>query len=162
MCPSLCTCQVAVETRAIISWMERNPFVLGANLQGGEKVVAYPFDMQRPAKAVMDARAGRRRGRQEEDESNEQSWARLHWQSQSELRETPDEAMFRWLATSYAFSHLTMTETYRGACHTDDFTGGQGIINRASWRPVVGSEYKQSGIDRLGDCQSYCYTSLGV
>ncbi len=32
--------------------MERNPFVLGANLQGGEKLVAYPFDMQRPPISV--------------------------------------------------------------------------------------------------------------
>lgn len=32
--------------------MERNPFVLGANLQGGEKLVAYPFDMQRPPPSV--------------------------------------------------------------------------------------------------------------
>jgi len=41
-----------VETKALISWMERSPFVLGANLQGGEKMVAYPFDMQRPPKSV--------------------------------------------------------------------------------------------------------------
>uniref|UniRef100_A0A4W6F2R3 AE binding protein 1a n=1 Tax=Lates calcarifer TaxID=8187 RepID=A0A4W6F2R3_LATCA len=92
---------LAVETKAIIAWMERNPFVLGANLQGGEKLVAYPFDMQRPP--------------------------------------TPDDAMFRWLAMSYAHSHLTMTETYRGSCHGDDITAGQGITNRASWKPVVGS-----------------------
>lgn len=32
--------------------MERTPFVLGANLQGGEKLVAYPFDMQRPPVSV--------------------------------------------------------------------------------------------------------------
>lgn len=44
--------QLATETKAIISWMERNPFVLGANLQGGEKMVAYPFDMQRPPVSV--------------------------------------------------------------------------------------------------------------
>lgn len=44
--------QLATETKAIISWMERNPFVLGANLQGGEKLVAYPFDMQRPTISV--------------------------------------------------------------------------------------------------------------
>uniref|UniRef100_A0A8C8LR93 AE binding protein 1a n=1 Tax=Oncorhynchus tshawytscha TaxID=74940 RepID=A0A8C8LR93_ONCTS len=37
------------------------------------------------------------------------------------------------------FFHLTMTETQRGSCHTDDISGGQGIINRASWKPVVGS-----------------------
>uniref|UniRef100_A0A8C4DPQ0 Adipocyte enhancer-binding protein 1 n=1 Tax=Dicentrarchus labrax TaxID=13489 RepID=A0A8C4DPQ0_DICLA len=92
---------LATETKAIISWMERNPFVLGANLQGGEKLVAYPFDMQRPP--------------------------------------TPDDAMFRWLAMSFAHSHLTMTETYRGSCHGDDVTAAQGIANRASWKPVVGS-----------------------
>uniref|UniRef100_A0A3P9BSX0 AE binding protein 1a n=1 Tax=Maylandia zebra TaxID=106582 RepID=A0A3P9BSX0_9CICH len=97
---------LAVETKAVITWMERNPFVLGANLQGGEKLVTYPFDMQRPPISV--------------------------W-------ETPDDAMFRWLAMSYAHSHLTMTETYRGSCHGDDITGGQGITNRATWKPVVGS-----------------------
>uniref|UniRef100_H3D7V0 AE binding protein 1a n=1 Tax=Tetraodon nigroviridis TaxID=99883 RepID=H3D7V0_TETNG len=103
---------LAAETKAIISWMERTPFVLGANLQGGEKLVAYPFDMQRQP---------------------------LSRQNEGALRETPDDAMFRWLAMSYAHSHLTMTETYRGSCHGDDVTGGQGIVNRASWKPVVGS-----------------------
>uniref|UniRef100_A0A8C5GKF6 Inactive carboxypeptidase-like protein X2 n=1 Tax=Gouania willdenowi TaxID=441366 RepID=A0A8C5GKF6_GOUWI len=100
---------LAVETKAIISWMQRNPFVLGANLQGGEKLVAYPFDMQRPQISVRA------------------------------LRETPDDAMFRWLAMSYAHSHPTMTDTYRGSCHGEDVTGGQAITNRASWKPVVGS-----------------------
>lgn len=32
--------------------MERTPFVLGANLQGGEKLVSYPFDMQRQPLSV--------------------------------------------------------------------------------------------------------------
>uniref|UniRef100_A0A671MK05 AE binding protein 1 n=1 Tax=Sinocyclocheilus anshuiensis TaxID=1608454 RepID=A0A671MK05_9TELE len=103
---------VAVETKAIISWMERTPFVLGANLQGGEKLVTYPFDMQRPL---------------------------IQRQNEGALRETADENLFRWLAVTYAHSHLTMTENQRGSCHTDDVTGGQGIINRASWKPVVGS-----------------------
>uniref|UniRef100_A0A673N0L6 AE binding protein 1 n=1 Tax=Sinocyclocheilus rhinocerous TaxID=307959 RepID=A0A673N0L6_9TELE len=102
---------VAVETKAIISWMERTPFVLGANLQGGEKLVTYPFDLHR---------GGQSR------------------QNEGALRETADENLFRWLAMTYAHSHLTMTENQRGSCHTDDVTGGQGIINRASWKPVVG------------------------
>uniref|UniRef100_A0A8C8LR02 AE binding protein 1a n=1 Tax=Oncorhynchus tshawytscha TaxID=74940 RepID=A0A8C8LR02_ONCTS len=109
----------SVSTKAVINWMERTPFVLGANLQGGEKVVAYPFDMQRPPRA--------------------ETWARMQRQNGDALRETADDTMFRWLAMSYAHSHLTMTETQRGSCHTDDISGGQGIINRASWKPVVGS-----------------------
>ncbi|KAM9841764.1 adipocyte enhancer-binding protein 1 [Aulostomus maculatus] len=125
---------LAVETKAIISWMERNPFVLGANLQGGEKLVAYPFDMQRPPVSLTDSRRWRMNA-----EMNEETWARIQRQNEGALRETPDDAMFRWLAMSYAHSHLTMTETYRGSCHGDDVTGGQGITNRAYWNPVVGS-----------------------
>ncbi|XP_020787628.2 adipocyte enhancer-binding protein 1 [Boleophthalmus pectinirostris] len=125
---------VAIETKAIISWMERNPFVLGANLQGGEKMVVYPFDMQRPPISLTDNRRWRNNA-----EMNEETWARIQRQNQGALRETPDDAMFRWLAMSYAHSHLTMTETYRGSCHGDDITAGQGIVNRASWKPVVGS-----------------------
>ncbi|KAM6975809.1 adipocyte enhancer-binding protein 1 [Tautogolabrus adspersus] len=125
---------LATETKAIISWMERTPFVLGANLQGGEKLVAYPFDMQRPPISLSDNRRWRTNG-----EMNEETWARIQRQNEGALRETPDDTMFRWLAMSYAHSHLTMTETYRGSCHGDDVTGGQGITNRASWKPVVGS-----------------------
>ncbi|XP_013889469.1 adipocyte enhancer-binding protein 1 isoform X2 [Austrofundulus limnaeus] len=125
---------LAVETKAIISWMERNPFVLGANLQSGEKMVLYPFDMQRPPISLTDSRRWR-----VNSEMSEETWARIQRQNEGALRETPDDAMFRWLAMSYAHSHLTMTETYRGSCHGDDVTGGQGIINRASWKPVVGS-----------------------
>ncbi|KAM3599934.1 uncharacterized protein V6R79_014038 [Siganus canaliculatus] len=125
---------IATETKAIITWMERNPFVLGANLQGGEKMVVYPFDMQRPPVSLTDSRRWRNNA-----DMNEETWARIQRQNEGALRETPDDAMFRWLAMSYAHSHLTMTETYRGSCHGDDVTAGQGISNRASWKPVVGS-----------------------
>lgn len=39
--------QIATETRAIISWMKSYPFVLGANFQGGDRIVAYPYDSLR-------------------------------------------------------------------------------------------------------------------
>lgn len=125
--------------------MERTPFVLGANLQGGEKLVTYPFDMQRPPRdTTMSGRGGQRNARPVTDyHMNEDTWARIQRQNEGALRETADENMFRWLATSYAHSHLTMTETQHGSCHTDDVTEGQGIINRASWKPVVGSKYKK-------------------
>lgn len=147
--------------------MERTPFVLGANLQGGEKLVAYPFDMQRQPLSVsvcykdelpinnsnishlssqplMFKFTDTRRWRGN-NEMNEETWARIQRQNEGALRETPDDAMFRWLAMSYAHSHLTMTETHRGSCHGDDVTMGQGTVNRASWKPVVGSKcQKQS------------------
>lgn len=39
-----------METRALVSWMEKIPFVLGGNLQGGELVVSFPFDRTRSEK----------------------------------------------------------------------------------------------------------------
>lgn len=83
--------QVAVETRAVIAWMEKIPFVLGGNLQGGELVVAYPYDM-----------------------------VRTLWKTQ-ERTPTPDDHVFRWLAYSYASTHRLMTDARRRACHTEHF-----------------------------------------
>lgn len=118
--------QVAVETRAVMAWMDKNPFVLGANLQGGEKLVSYPFDTARPISEVPAA-APRPPDDYEDDNP--------------ELQETPDHAIFRWLAISYASAHLTMTETFRGGCHTQDVTNAMGIVQGAKWHPRAGSKW---------------------
>ncbi|XP_067087211.1 inactive carboxypeptidase-like protein X2 [Osmerus mordax] len=220
---------ISVETRHIISWMESIPFVLGANLQGGEKVVAYPYDNMRLAKKAdshdtqrTHSRKKRQyeeegydvteweRGYQEEPdwrdrghrEEPEEDWRRQghghesygheshggegydhggyerggydrggyehggyehggyehggHGQREEEEddrgrggyqdsepedepRATADASLFRWLAISYASTHLSMTRSHHGGCHGNDVTGGQGIVNRAKWKPVAGS-----------------------
>nr|XP_004661522.1 probable carboxypeptidase X1 isoform X2 [Jaculus jaculus] len=100
---------VAPETRAVIEWMKRIPFVLSANLHGGELVVSYPFDMTRTP------------------------WA-AH-----ELTPTPDDAVFRWLSTVYAGSNRVMQDTDRRPCHSQDFSLHGNIINGADWHTVPGS-----------------------
>lgn len=56
--------QIAMETRAIISWMKNYPFVLGANFQGGESIVAYPYDSLGINKPVDSQQARSRKKRQ--------------------------------------------------------------------------------------------------
>ncbi|XP_076974154.1 adipocyte enhancer-binding protein 1 isoform X2 [Tamandua tetradactyla] len=118
---------VSTEVRAIIAWMEKNPFVLGANLNGGERLVSYPYDMAHtPTQEQLLAAAMAAARGEEEDEV-------------SEAQETPDHAVFRWLAVSYASAHLSMTEPYRGGCQAQDYTGGTGIVNGAKWNPRSGT-----------------------
>ncbi|KAL7981468.1 hypothetical protein Chor_002364 [Crotalus horridus] len=115
---------VAVEVRAILAWMEKIPFVLGANFQGGEKLITYPFNMARPLNENEVAPPPSLEDYEEEN---------------PEVKETPDHAIFRWLAISYASAHLTMTETFRGGCHDQDMTNGMGIVNGAKWKPQAGT-----------------------
>ncbi|XP_078095606.1 inactive carboxypeptidase-like protein X2 [Mustelus asterias] len=120
---------VAMETRAVIAWLEKIPFVLGANFLGGEQVVTFPYNVGRTQEEEEEVmRRPQRVDDYEEDEVEKISYM-----------ETPDDAIFQWLAISYASAHLTMTETFRGKCHTDDFTNGFGIINGGAWHPSVGT-----------------------
>ncbi|CAI5658643.1 inactive carboxypeptidase-like protein X2 [Oreochromis niloticus] len=100
---------VALETRALIAWMEKMPFVLGGNLQGGELVVTFPYDRTRSQGVVR------------------------------EQTPTPDDHIFRWLAFSYASTHRLMTDANRRVCHTQDFAKEDGTINGASWHTAAGS-----------------------
>ncbi|NWY21618.1 AEBP1 protein, partial [Aphelocoma coerulescens] len=96
---------------------------MGWDGMGGEKLVSFPFDTVRPSPPTPAAAP---RPLDYEDEH-------------SELQETPDHAVFRWLAISYASAHLTMTETFRGGCHTQDMTDAMGIVQGAKWHPRAGS-----------------------
>ncbi|XP_053318763.1 adipocyte enhancer-binding protein 1 [Spea bombifrons] len=129
---------VAVETKAIMAWMDKNPFVLGANLQGGEKLVSYPYDMARPAKEEAPPERPRHHLYQEEDEDDDDV-TEVGGEDEEGVSRTTDHAIFRWLAISYASAHLNMADTARGSCHADDYTKGMGIVNGAKWRPVSGS-----------------------
>uniref|UniRef100_A0A3Q4H5S7 Peptidase M14 domain-containing protein n=1 Tax=Neolamprologus brichardi TaxID=32507 RepID=A0A3Q4H5S7_NEOBR len=89
--------------------MEKMPFVLGGNLQGGELVVTFPYDRTRSQGVVM------------------------------EQTPTPDDHIFCWLAFSYASTHRLMTDANRRVCHTQDFAKEDGTINGASWHTAAGS-----------------------
>ncbi|XP_026770454.1 inactive carboxypeptidase-like protein X2 [Pangasianodon hypophthalmus] len=100
---------VAMETRALLGWMDKIPFVLGGNLQGGELVVTFPYDRTRQSGVLKGATP------------------------------TPDDPVFRWLAFSYASTHRLMTAPTRRVCHTHDFAKEDGNINGASWHTAAGS-----------------------
>lgn len=95
---------VQPETRAIMNWIHDNPFVLSANLHGGSVVASYPFD-----------------------DSNSHQTAGVNSAS-------PDDAVFRLLAHTYANNHRTMHQG--NLCPPDYFPGG--ITNGAHWYDVPG------------------------
>ncbi|XP_078392358.1 putative carboxypeptidase X1, partial [Cetorhinus maximus] len=100
---------VGPETRAVIKWMRKIPFVLSANLHGGDMVVCYPFDM-----------------------------ARSSWLGR-ELTPTADDDVFRWLSAVYASSHRAMVQNDRRLCHGTNFMQHGNVINGADWHTVPGS-----------------------
>ncbi|XP_015242875.1 PREDICTED: inactive carboxypeptidase-like protein X2 isoform X1 [Cyprinodon variegatus] len=84
---------IAMETRAIISWMKNYPFVLGANFQGGESIVAYPYDSLGINKPVDSQQARSRKKRQYEEEGYDVTeWGRGY-------QEEPEED---WRTRGYA------------------------------------------------------------
>lgn len=85
-------------------------------------------------------------GHREEDEDDRGRSTGYHYtETIDEPRVIADESLFRWLAVSYASTHLTMTHNYHSSCHGDAPTGGHGIVNRAKWKPVTGSKSRPVG-----------------
>ena len=108
------------ETLAAMKWIVSNPFVLSGNLHGGSVVASYPFD-DSPRGALS-------------------SW-------QSFYSKSPDDQMFRRLATIYASHHETM-KTGK-VCPGDNFKNG--ITNGAQWYDVPG------GMEDFNYMHSNCF-----
>ena len=106
------------ETLAAMKWIVSNPFVLSGNLHGGSVVASYPFD----------------------DSPKASSWRSVYSKS-------PDDSMFRRLATIYASNHDTM-KTGK-VCQGDYFPGG--ITNGAAWYDVPG------GMEDFNYVHSNCF-----
>lgn len=94
------------ETKAMLKWILETPFVLSANLHGGSLVASYPYD------------------------SNKE-----HLRSGG-YSASPDDNLFRHLASVYATKHPTMGKMGKRDCTRGQFTGG--ITNGAYWYDVSG------------------------
>ena len=95
------------ETRNVMHWIYKMPFVLSANLHGGSVVASYPFD------------------------SNKQMVEK------GSYSKSPDDAMFRHLALTYAKNHPIM-KTGHPNCPGSNESFKDGITNGAYWYNVPG------------------------
>lgn len=97
------------ETKAVMQWMSNVPFVLSAGLHGGALVASYPF------------------------ENHVNRALHIH---EREENPTPDDDVFRHLATVYAKNHATMWMGKPCKPKSESFVGG--IVNGAKWYTFVG------------------------
>lgn len=96
------------ETRAMMHWIYKMPFVLSANLHGGSVVASYPYDSN---KQMIETKV---------------------------YSKSPDDALFRNLALTYAKEHPVM-KTGKPKCpgsYQESFKNG--ITNGAYWYNVPG------------------------
>uniref|UniRef100_H2YYF9 Peptidase M14 domain-containing protein n=1 Tax=Ciona savignyi TaxID=51511 RepID=H2YYF9_CIOSA len=103
------------EIHSTITWIEKYPFVLSAQLHGGELVANYPYDIRRTSTS---------------------NW--LWLSNNPDYAASPDDDMFRELASAYAeVNHGTMADPVLNDC---DGNFGQvgGITNGADWYIVRG------------------------
>ncbi|XP_071487698.1 carboxypeptidase D-like [Diadema antillarum] len=98
------------ETLAIMAWLEENQFVLSANLHGGALVANYAYDNTYPENKVNKS---------------------------SVYSPSPDDDIFRFLATVYSYNHRTMHILSENSCGNEG-PFEDGITNGADWYLVAG------------------------
>ncbi|XP_044262132.1 carboxypeptidase E-like [Tribolium madens] len=99
------------ETKAIIRLIMQIPFVLSANLHGGDLVANYPYDESKTER------------------------------QKDEYSKSPDDETFRHLALAYSTHHADMASPKRGGCgdaDSDRFGKQGGITNGAKWYSLAG------------------------
>jgi len=98
------------ETEAVMKMILDNPFVLSANMHGGDLVANYPYDESR-----------------ETDDPTQYS-------------SSPDDNTFRALASLYANNHPRMSNPSTPGCDSpvSEFAQQGGITNGAAWYSVGG------------------------
>ncbi|XP_077299077.1 carboxypeptidase D svr [Arctopsyche grandis] len=92
------------ETKILMRWILSLPFVLSGNLHGGAVVASYPFDSSAAGDGCCENSV------------------------------TPDDALFKHLATVYASNHPVMKKG--DSCPPDRFENG--VTNGAFWYDVKG------------------------
>lgn len=97
------------ETRMIIKWLARIPFVLSANFHNGDFVANYPFD---------ESVSGR---------------------GQGEYTPSPEDDLFIKLALTYSTNHEVMSKKHKPCMAGDsNFYESGGITNGAAWYSLNG------------------------
>jgi len=122
------------ETQAIQDWLTNNTFVLSASLHGGALVANYPYDN------VMENTwdAAYRLLNMSEFSNKTSPWSHLSpdMMQPHSPAVSPDDDVFRHLATVYASTHPTM---HLGQpCNKMETGFRDGISNGAAWYPLTG------------------------
>ncbi|KAM7366253.1 hypothetical protein PAMP_015707 [Pampus punctatissimus] len=99
--------KVASETYAVMKWIRSIPFVLSANFHGGDLLVSYPYDLSK------------------------------HPLESNMLSPTPDDQVFKLLASTYANAHERMSNE-NARCGQFRSNIQKGIINGAQMSSFAG------------------------
>jgi len=102
--------KIQPETESVMKFIMEYPFVISANMHGGDLVANYPYDESRNPT------------------------------NPTEYSVSPDDTTFRHLALNYAGNHPEMSDPKRPGCENrkNPFAKQGGVTNGAAWYSVAG------------------------